>query len=138
MQPGNDPPPSKGGNPQTQTKTHDKTPPRQLTRSGVSFAIHLQSQGGDPLGTFQALNANPNGLYLATTDDPPPIGLKIRVLLPLRTRPGNPLNLAAEVVPHVGSPISGIGIRIDSKTTPREDLRLFRQTIFHSIRNSEP
>ena len=138
MEPENSPPPSKGRHPQTKTEAENKTAPRRLSRSGVSFTVHLQTKTGEPIGTFQTLNANPSGLYLGTTDDPPPIGLKLRVLIPLRTRPDNPLNLPAEVVRHTGHPTSGIGIQIDSKASPREDLKLFRQVIFHYIRHSTP
>ena len=111
----------------------DTAKQKRSRRGGVAVPVIVIAGGSHIDDATQALNASPGGLFIACPR-PTPIGTRVEVLL---TAPGEKeaVRVLGSVVRHNQTPITGMGIEIDRKSTPADAMKAYRALILNAIRH---
>ena len=111
----------------------ENSKPKRSRRGGVAVPVIVIAGGSRIDDATQALNASPGGLFIACPR-PTPIGTRVEVLL---TAPGEKeaVRVLGSVVRHNQTPITGMGIEIDRKSTPAAAMQAYRALILNAIRH---
>ena len=106
---------------------------KRSRRGGVAVPVIVVAGGSRIDDATEALNASPSGLFIACPR-PTPIGTRVEILLTALGEQ-NAVRVVGSVVRHSETPIKGMGIEIDRKSTPADAMQAYRALILDAIRH---